>query len=70
VTFVAGRIPPYLLDGFVQAGLDVAWQIAGTLAGWVGDEAALVGLVGLTMLAALFFVRERQNQNGASAAAR
>ncbi|MBF8284450.1 MAG: hypothetical protein HW378_3365 [Anaerolineales bacterium] len=70
VTFVAGRIPPYLSDGFVQAGLDVAWQIAGTLAGWVGGEAALVGLVGLTMLAALFFVRERQNQNGAPAAAR
>jgi len=70
VTFVAGRIPPYLSDGFVQAGLDVAWQIAGTLAGWVGGEAALLGLVGLIMLAALFFVRERQDQNGASAAAR
>ena len=70
MTFVAGRIPPYLSDGFVQAGLDVAWQIAGTLARWVGGEAALVGLVGLTMLAASFFVRERQNQNGASAAAR
>jgi len=70
VTFVAGRIPPYLSDGFVQAGLDVAWQIAGTLAGWVGGEAALLGLVGLIMLAALFFVRERQDLNGAPAAAR
>ncbi len=24
VTFVGGKIPPYLSDGFVQAGLDVA----------------------------------------------
>jgi hypothetical protein len=57
VTFVAGRIPPYLSDGFVQAGLDVAWQIAGTLARWMGGEAALMGLVGLALLAGLGFIK-------------
>jgi len=57
VTFVAGKIPPYLSDGFVQAGLDVAWQIAGTLARWIGAEAALIGLVGLAMLAGLGFIK-------------
>jgi hypothetical protein len=62
VTFVAGRLPPYLSDGFVQAGLDVAWQIAGTLAGWVGGEAALIGLIGLTMLGAPLLIRERRER--------
>lgn len=57
VTFAAGKIPPYLSDGFVQAGLDVAWQIAGTLARWMGGEAALIGLAGLTMLAGLGFIK-------------
>lgn len=59
VTFVADKVPPYLSDGFVQAGLDVAWQIAGTLAGWIGGEAVLIGLIGLTMLVAASFVRKK-----------
>ncbi len=57
VTFVAGKIPPYLSDGFVQAGLDVTWQVAGTLARWIGGEAALIGLVGLTMVAGREFIK-------------
>lgn len=67
LTFVAGKIPPYLSDGFVQAGLDVAWQVAGTLAGWIGAEAVLIGLVGLTLLAGLFFAREKQKQSDSTA---
>jgi hypothetical protein len=52
VTYAADRVPPYLSDGLVQAGLDVVWHVVRTLAAWIGGEALLIGLAGLAMLVA------------------
>ncbi|MBI3243225.1 MAG: hypothetical protein HYZ49_13125 [Chloroflexi bacterium] len=50
-TFAADKIPLYLSESFVQAGLDVALRLGQTLAWWIGSEAVLIGLSGLVMVA-------------------
>lgn len=54
-TFAAGKIPPYISESFVQAGLDVALHLGRTLAWWIGGEAVLIGLIGLAMLVGSFY---------------
>ncbi len=59
-TFVADKIPPYFSENIALAGLDVALQIGRTLAGWIGGEAVLIGLIGLAMLVGSFYIKGGQ----------
>ncbi|MEK7784580.1 MAG: hypothetical protein AAB658_04010 [Chloroflexota bacterium] len=59
-TFVADKIPPYFAENIALAGLDVVLHLGRTLAGWIGGEAVLIGLIGLAMLAGSFYSRGGQ----------
>jgi hypothetical protein len=59
-TFVADQIPPYFSENIALAGLDVVLQLGRTLAGWIGGEAVLIGLIGLAMLAGSFYTKGGQ----------
>lgn len=58
-TFVADKIPPYLSENLMLAGLEVALQLGRTLAMWIGGEAVFIGLIGLAMWAGYFYRKDR-----------